>query len=144
MIDIHMHIIWNIKMDIYKVENFTKEWILYANKCKVKTNKHEYMLCDALTKCNLNFANALLDLDLIKDLEYVHRVMEWNATALIIVACNGDLIIIKKLKDKGANLNAYNGGNMNNNLFHYIDYINIVNIMIFLVIISLSPFHHKQ
>ena len=56
--------------------------------------------------------SALLDLDLIKDLEYVHRVIGWNSPALIIAACKGDLIIIKKLKDKGANLNAFNTNNM--------------------------------
>ena len=95
-------------METYKVETFTKEWNLYASNCKDEKNKPEYMFCNALTDCDLNFANALLDLDLIKDPDYVYNAQGWQSQALIIAACKGDLIIIKKLKDKGANLNAYN------------------------------------
>ena len=103
-------------MEIYLAETFTKDWIFYANKCKNETHKYEHMLCDALLDNKSNFANMLLDLDLnlIKDFGYFFHN---NMTALMIAAHRGDLIIIKKLKDKGTNINAYNGDGTNALMF---------------------------
>ena len=96
-------------METYLAETFTKDWILYTNKCNSITHKYEYMLCDALLDRNSNFANMLLDLDLIKDFGYFFsNTLILHMTALMIAAHRGDLTMIKKLKDKGANINAYN------------------------------------
>ena len=107
-------------MKIYLSTNFIKDWDLYRNNSQTLFTKiiYEYMLCKALSVNNFHFAHALLDLNLISLPNYVISGYsditgsESSITALMLAINKENLDMIKKLKDKGADIDATNNRQM--------------------------------